>query len=79
MRYSQRKHQGRTEGSLREWSMAVRDKEDIFLFTTMERGKLKEKVTEAEEWLDNTFNRILNKYGVELYKEIMVGENHVRR
>ena len=67
--------------------MTARDKEENCLFTTAERRRSgqtyylcqKEKATEAEEWLDNTFNRILIEYGAEICNEILGGKSHARR
>ena len=39
----------------------------------------KVRQVEAEQWLDDCFNRILQKYGAVKCKTILGGDGHVRR
>ena len=67
--------------------MTARRDDDSFLFNSIECGRRgqtyylcdKEFATEAEEWLDATFNNILVNYGAERCLEILGGSAHVRR
>ena len=75
------------EGCLRHWAMNARRADDSFLFNSVECGRRgqtyylcdKEFATEAEEWLDATFNNILVNYGAKRCLEILGGNSHVRR
>ena len=67
--------------------MNARRADDSFLFNSVECGRRgqtyylcdKEFATEAEEWLDATFNNILVNYGAKRCLEILGGNSHVRR
>ena len=75
------------DGSLRQWAMTARTKDNDFLFNSVKRGIRcqtyylcdKEMANEAEEWLDATFNKILADYGANRCLKILGGIHHIRR
>ena len=74
-------------GNIQDWVMDALTQEGTYLFHLVEPGRpeqcyfLHEKVrqVEAEQWLDDCFNRIPQKYGAVKYKTILGGDGHVRR
>ena len=75
------------DGNIRQWAMDARTEEGTYLFHSVEPGRtgqcyfLHEKVrqAEAEKWLDDCFDRILQKYGADTCRKALGGESHVRR
>ena len=75
------------DGNIHDWAMEALTQEGTYLFHSVEPGRpgqcyfLHEKVrqVEAEQWIDDCFNRILQKYGAVKCKTILGGEGHVRK
>jgi len=85
--FSEEDNSNQHDGSLCQWAMDARSKDSSYLFNSVEGGRKgqtyylcdKELATEAEEWLDTTFNQILTNYGADRCKKILGGTSHVRR
>ena len=75
------------DGNIRDWAMEAKTAEDTFLFQSVEPGRRgqcyflhqKNRQEEAEKWLDDCFNGLLQKYRAARCKTILGGEGHVRR
>ena len=67
--------------------MDARSQDSSHLFNSIEYGRKgqtyylcdKELATEAEEWLDATFNQLLTNYGADRCLKILGGTSHVQR
>ena len=73
--------------TLVEMAMEKKAKDGTFMFETVEPGRVgqcnflcpKYLREEAEEWLDYTFQGILDHYGEEKCREVFGGDNYIRR
>ena len=74
-----------SDGTIRDWTMEARTEDGSFIFHLVESGRQGQyyflhergRQEQAEKWLDDCFNGLLQKYGADKCKSILGGEGHV--